>query len=248
MLRTGVFDKPRIMVHVVAYNAGTTLARTLDRIPPEVRPQLAEVCVFDDASSDDTFEVGQDYKAETSDEWPVPLHVFRNPRNRGYGGNQKIGYRYAIERGYDVVVLLHGDGQYAPEEMARLIQPILDGEADAVFGSRMMNKRNALKGGMPLYKYISNRFLTLVQNLLLGYKLSEYHTGFRAFRREVLETLPLESNSDDFVFDNEMLAQAIYFEFRLGEISSPTRYFPEASSINFSRSLKYGVSRHALIL
>ncbi|MGZ3439168.1 MAG: glycosyltransferase family 2 protein, partial [Polyangia bacterium] len=168
MLSAGVFEKPRIMVHVVAYNAAATLAQTLDRIPREVRPQLAEVCVFDDASQDNTFLVGEGYKAMSSGEWPVPLKIIRNPVNRGYGGNQKLGYRYAIDHGYDVVVLLHADGQYAPEEMARLIQPLLDGEADAVFGSRMMNKRDALRGGMPLYKWLGNQVLTRFENAALG--------------------------------------------------------------------------------
>ena len=224
MLRAGVFDKPRIMVHVVAYNAEATLAQTLDRIPREVRPQLAEVCVFDDASSDNTVLVGEGYKATSSGEWPVPLKIVRNPRNRGYGGNQKLGYRYAIDHGYDVVVLLHADGQYAPEEMARLIQPVLDGEADAVFGSRMMNKRDALKGGMPLYKWLGNQVLTRFENAALGMRLTEFHSGYRAYSVKALAQIPFEANSDDFHFDTQIIIQLKAGGFRIKEVPIPTYY------------------------
>ncbi|HEX9104377.1 MAG TPA: bifunctional glycosyltransferase/class I SAM-dependent methyltransferase [Polyangia bacterium] len=232
MLRAGVFEKPRIMVHVVAYNAAATLARTLDRIPRAVRPQLAEVCVFDDASQDDTFTVGQEYKAERLAEWPVPLHITRNPRNRGYGGNQKLGYRYAIDHGYDVVVLLHADGQYAPEEMTRLIQPLLDGEADAVFGSRMMNKRDALKGGMPLYKWLGNQVLTRFENAALGMSLTEFHSGYRAYSVRALAQIPFEANSEDFHFDTQIIIQLKAGGFRIKEVPIPTYYGDEISYVN----------------
>ena len=232
MLRAGVFDKPRIMVHVVAYNAAATLAQTLDRIPREVRPQLAEVCVFDDASEDNTFLVGEGYKVTSSDQWPVPLKIIRNPKNRGYGGNQKLGYRYAIDHGYDVVVLLHADGQYAPEEMARLIQPVLDGDADAVFGSRMMNKRDALRGGMPLYKWLGNQVLTRFQNAALGMSLTEFHSGYRAYSVEALSRIPFEANSDDFHFDTQIIRQLKAGGFRIKEVPIPTYYGTEISYVN----------------
>jgi glycosyltransferase involved in cell wall biosynthesis len=217
----------KIIVVMPAYNAAKTLAKTVEEIPRDI---VDEILLVDDASSDETVALANE----------LNLTVFLHEKNFGYGRNQKTCYREALNRGADIVVMLHPDYQYSPNLIVPMAGMIAYGEYDVVIASRILGK-GALEGGMPLYKYISNRFLTLVQNLLLGYKLSEYHTGFRAFRREVLETLPLESNSDDFVFDNEMLAQAIYFEFRLGEISSPTRYFAEASSINFSRSVRYGL-------
>ncbi|HEY2749161.1 MAG TPA: bifunctional glycosyltransferase/class I SAM-dependent methyltransferase [Polyangia bacterium] len=238
MLRAGVFEKPRIMVHVVAYNAEATLAQTLDRIPRSVRPQLAEVCVFDDASSDNTVLVGEGYKATASGDWPVPLKIVRNPRNRGYGGNQKLGYRYAIDKGYDVVVLLHADGQYAPEEMARLIQPILDGEADAVFGSRMLEKRGALRGGMPLYKWLGNQVLTRFENAALGMSLSEFHSGYRAYSVEALSQIPFEANSDDFHFDTQIIIQLKAGGLRIKEVPIPTYYGSEISYVNGFRYAK----------
>jgi 2-polyprenyl-3-methyl-5-hydroxy-6-metoxy-1,4-benzoquinol methylase len=232
VLRAGIFEKPRIMVHVVAYNAAATLAQTLDRIPPDVRTQLAEVCVFDDASQDNTFLVGEGYKATSSGEWPVPLEIVRNPVNRGYGGNQKLGYRHAIDRGYDVVVLLHADGQYAPEEMTRLIQPVLDGEADAVFGSRMMNKRDALRGGMPLYKWLGNQVLTRFENAALGMSLTEFHSGYRAYSVRMLSQIPFEANSDDFHFDTQIIIQLKAGGFRIKEVPIPTYYGSEISYVN----------------
>ena len=231
MLRAGVFDQPRIMVHVVAYNAEATLARTLDRIPAALRPHLAEVCVFDDASQDATFLVGQGYKQTHAAEFPA-LEIVRNPVNRGYGGNQKLGYRYAIDKGYDVVVLLHGDGQYAPEEMARLIQPLLDGEADAVFGSRMMNKRDALEGGMPLYKWVGNQILTRFENAALGMHLTEFHSGYRAYSVAALAQIPFEANSDDFHFDTQIIIQLEAGGFRIKEVPIPTYYGDEISYVN----------------
>jgi glycosyltransferase involved in cell wall biosynthesis len=210
----------------------------LDRIPASVWERVEEVFVFDDESQDDTFLVGMGYKAFHG---KAKLSVFRNAKNLGYGGNQIRGYTYAIEQGYDIVALLHGDGQYAPEVLPELLAPLEAGEADAVFGSRMMTPGAALAGGMPLYKYAGNRILTLIENLLVGRKISEYHTGFRAYRRAVLEALPLASNSDDFVFDNQILCQAIWQGFAIGELSSPCRYFAEASSIRFAAGLRYGL-------
>ena len=217
----------KIIVVMPAYNAARTLAQTVGEIPREI---VDEIVLVDDASSDETVGLANE----------LNLTVFIHERNFGYGRNQKTCYREALKRGADIVVMVHPDYQYSPNLIVPMAGMIAFGEYDAVIASRILG-RGALEGGMPLYKYISNRFLTFVQNVLLGYKLSEYHTGFRAFSRTVLENLPLEENSDDFVFDNEMLAQVIHFEFRLGEISSPTRYFPEASSINFSRSFKYGL-------
>ncbi len=224
------------MVHVVAYNAEATLAQTLDRIPRDVLPQLAEVCVYDDASSDNTVLVGEGYKATASRDWPVPLQIVRNRRNYGYGGNQKLGYRYAIERGYDVVVLLHADGQYAPEEMTRLIQPVLDGEADAVFGSRMINKFDALRGGMPLYKWLGNQVLTRFENAALGMSLTEFHSGYRAYSVKALSQIPFEANSDDFHFDTQIIIQLKAGGLRIKEVPIPTYYGDEISYVN---GLKY---------
>ena len=216
----------KIIVVMPAYNAARTLAKTVAEIPRDI---VDEILLVDDASSDETVELAN----------KLDLTVFLHEKNFGYGRNQKTCYREALRRGADIVVMVHPDYQYSPHLIVPMVGMIAYGEYDAVIASRILG-RGALAGGMPLYKYISNRFLTLVQNILLGYKLSEYHTGFRAFSRTVLDSLPLEENSDDFVFDNQMLAQVIHFQFRLGEISSPTRYFPEASSINFSRSMKYG--------
>ncbi|MSP59850.1 MAG: methyltransferase domain-containing protein [Myxococcales bacterium] len=217
------------MVHVVAYNAASTLAKVLDRIPSDLRPRLAEVCVFDDASKDDTFLVGQGYKATR--DMPM-LQVFRNPVNRGYGGNQKLGYRYAIDKGYDVVVLLHGDGQYAPEAMPALIQPILDGEADAVFGSRMLEKGAARRGGMPLYKYVGNKILTRFENAALGMNLSEFHSGYRVYSVAALKRIPFEANTDDFHFDTQIIVQLKAGGFRIKEVPIPTYYGDEICHVN----------------
>jgi glycosyltransferase involved in cell wall biosynthesis len=217
----------KIIVVMPAYNAARTLAKTVAEIPRDI---VDEILLVDDASSDETVDLANQ----------LDLTVFLHEKNFGYGRNQKTCYREALRRGADVIIMLHPDYQYSPHLIVPMAGMIAYGEYDAVIASRILGK-GALDGGMPRYKYIANRFLTLVQNLLLDYKLSEYHTGFRGFRRDVLENLPLEENSDDFVFDNEMLAQAIFFGYRVGEISSPTRYFAEASSINFSRSVKYGL-------
>jgi glycosyltransferase involved in cell wall biosynthesis len=222
-----VLNGKRIFVVMPAYNAARTLRQTSAELPRDV---VDEVLVVDDHSSDATVQLARE----------LGLTTFVHHQNLGYGRNQKTCYREALRRGADVVVMLHPDYQYSPRLVTAMASLIAYGEYDVVLGSRILG-RGALSGGMPLYKYIANRLLTLFQNLLLNYKLSEYHTGYRAFSREVLEALPLEENSDDFVFDNELLTQAIYLRYRLGEVSCPTKYFPEASSINFSRSVRYGL-------
>jgi len=216
----------RVCVVMPAYNAERTLERTVAEID---RTVVDDVIVVDDASHDGTHEVAR----------RLGLHVIVHPRNRGYGGNQKTCYQEALARGADVVVMVHPDYQYSPRLIPAMASMIASGHFDCVLGSRILGV-GARKGGMPLWKYVANRALTLLENLLLGYKLTEYHTGYRAFSRKLLETLPLEENSDDFVFDNQMLAQALWFGFDIGELTCPTRYFTEASSINFRRSVKYG--------
>jgi len=217
----------RICVVLPAYNAEKTLAQTVSEIPSEY---IDDVILVDDASKDQTVTVARD----------LGLYTIVHDQNRGYGGNQKTCYKHALERGADVVIMLHPDYQYTPKLLVAMGSLIAIEQYDVVLGSRILSE-GALKGGMPFYKYLSNRFLTLVQNLLLRKKLSEYHTGYRGFSRRVLETLPLEFNSDDFIFDNQMLAQAMYHGFCVGEISCPTKYFPEASSINLRRSIVYGL-------
>jgi glycosyltransferase involved in cell wall biosynthesis len=211
-----------------AYNAAKTLSKTYAEIP---FPLVDEVVLCDDASRDNT--------AELASELGIP-HVIRHEQNKGYGGNQKSLYNKALELGGDIIIMLHPDYQYTPKLIPAMVNIIGDGLYPVVLGSRILGN-GALKGGMPLYKYIANRFLTLLQNLLVNHKLSEYHTGYRAFSREVLEGIPFNSNSDDFVFDNEMLSQIIYGNFGIAEITCPTKYFEEASSINFARSTKYGL-------
>jgi glycosyltransferase involved in cell wall biosynthesis len=216
----------RICVVMPAYNAERTLRQTVAEID---RAVVDDVLLVDDASSDRTVEVARQLGLQ---------HVV-HPQNRGYGGNQKTCYREALSRGADIVVMLHPDYQYSPRLLPAMAGMVASRHFDAVLGSRILGV-GALAGGMPLYKYAANRFLTFFENLLLGYKLAEYHTGYRAFSRRLLEALPLEENSDDFVFDNQMLAQAVWFGFDIGEISCPARYFEEASSIGFWRSVKYG--------
>ena len=217
----------KIVVVMPAYNAELTLRQTYEEVPLDY---VDEVILVDDRSSDRTIEVARSLGIE-------PLV---HEKNRGYGGNQKTCYREALRRNADVVVMLHPDYQYTPKLILAMVAPIATGIYDTMLGSRILSQ-GQLKGGMPVYKYIANRFLTLFENILLNRKLTEYHTGYRAFSREVLETLPLEENSEDFVFDNQMLAQIFYFGFRIGEASCPTRYFKDASSINFRRSVKYGL-------
>lgn len=216
----------KVAVVLPAYNAALTLKQTYDEIPFDV---VDDVILTDDCSRDDTTEVSRN----------LGIHTIVHEKNRGYGGNQKTCYAAAIERGADIVIMLHPDYQYTPRLVTAMASMIASDQFDAVLASRILGT-GALKGGMPLYKYVANRGLTFVQNLLMGQKVSEYHTGYRAFSRKVLEDLPLEACSDDFVFDNQMLAQATWFDFRIGEISCPTKYFEEASSINFKRSCIYG--------
>jgi glycosyltransferase involved in cell wall biosynthesis len=222
-----MLHQKKIVVVMPAYNAAKTLELTYNEIPHDI---VDEVILVDDASRDDTPAKAME----------LGIHTIIHSENRGYGGNQKTCYREALSKGADVVVMVHPDYQYSPRLITAMASMVVSEHYDVVLGSRVLGGK-ALKGGMPLYKYIANRFLTLAENLALGVKLSEYHTGFRAFSRKVLETLPLEENSDDFVFDNEMLAQTVYFGFRIGEISCPTKYFEDASSINFRRSVKYGL-------
>lgn len=210
-----------------AYNAEKTLRRTYEEIPLDY---VDDVILVDDKSSDKT--------AETAAELGITTIV--HAENLGYGGNQKTCYTQALRRGADVVVMLHPDYQYTPKLVVSMASLVAVGQYDVVLGSRILSE-GALKGGMPVYKYLANRILTLFENIMLGKKLSEYHTGYRAFSRRVLETLPLNENSDDFVFDNQMLAQSAYFGFSIGEVSCPTKYFDDASSINFRRSVTYGL-------
>ncbi len=214
-----------IAVVMPAYNAAKTLEQTVLELPDSVDIKI----LVDDGSTDSTVRIARD----------LGLDVFVHQRNYGYGRNQQTCYREALAAGADIIVMVHPDYQYTPHLVNAMASMIACGEYDVVLASRILGG-GALKGGMPLYKYVANRFLTAFQNLITGAKLSEYHSGFRAFSREVLESLPLLENSDDFVFDNEMLAQSIFFGYRIGEISCPTKYFPEASSIYFGRSVKYG--------
>jgi glycosyltransferase involved in cell wall biosynthesis len=222
-----MIDSKRVVVVLPAYNAAATLERTISEVPAGV---VDEFILVDDQSRDDTVEQAR--------RLGIPCIV--HERNRGYGGNQKTCYTEALRRGADIVVMLHPDYQYTPRLLGAMAWMVGSGEFDVVLGSRILG-RGARKGGMPLYKYVFNRILTAVENVMLGVKLSEYHTGYRAFSRRVLETLPLEECSDDFVFDNQMLAQAVAFGFKVGEISCPTRYNDDASSINFRRSVAYGL-------
>ncbi|GJE55272.1 Undecaprenyl-phosphate 4-deoxy-4-formamido-L-arabinose transferase [Methylobacterium thuringiense] len=217
----------KIAVVLPAYNAAATLRRTYAEIPLDI---VDDVILIDDASRDETVAVAQS----------LGIHTVRHTRNLGYGGNQKTCYRTALDRGADIVVMLHPDYQYAPRLVTAMASMIVSGEYDAVLASRILGK-GALVGGMPLYKYVANRGLTFVQNILMGQKLSEYHSGYRAWSRTVLESIALDRCSDDFVFDNQMLAQTMHAGFRIGEISCPTRYFDDASSINFRRSCIYGL-------
>lgn len=222
----------RLGILVVAYNAASTLAQVLDRIPPEVRGRVSEVLVCDDHSDDATYLVGLGYRQVRSD---VPLTVIRHPRNLGYGGNQKAGYQWAIEHGLDIVVLLHGDGQYAPECLPQIIEPLERGEADAVFGSRMMERGAARRGRMPLYKYVGNRVLTTLQNGLVGMHLSEWHSGYRAYSVGALHDLPFASNSDGFDFDTEIIIQLHEAGKRIAEVPIPTYYGDEICHVNGMR-------------
>jgi glycosyltransferase involved in cell wall biosynthesis len=219
----------RIGVFVVAYNAESTLVDVLRRIPPMVAERVEEVFVFDDFSTDRTYEVGL---AQRGTAHGAKLVMKRNERNLMYGGNQKAGYRYAMERGFDAVVLLHGDGQYAPEVMSRLLEPIESGAADMVMGSRMLEPGAALRGNMPRYKYYGNKVLTTVQNVLVGERLSEFHSGYRAYRVAALQTLPLDRMTDDWHFDTEIILEMLRHGYAVTEVPIPTYYGDEICRVN----------------
>ncbi len=225
-----MFCGKKIVVVMPAYNAAQTLTRTYN----EVRAQgiVDEIILVDDHSRDDTVAIARSLEG---------VQVHTHDVNKGYGGNQKTCYRLALAAGADIVIMIHPDYQYTPKLLPAMVSIIANGLYPCVLGSRILGGY-ALRGGMPWWKYVSNRFLTFAENVLLGAKLSEYHTGYRAFAREILQTLDLTKNSDDFVFDNQMLAQILWHGFTIGEVSCPTKYFPEASSINFRRSLKYGLA------
>lgn len=223
-----MYKQKKVVVVLPAYNAALTLKRTLDEIPMDL---VDELILCDDASKDSTFELAKQLGIQ---------HCIRHENNLGYGGNQKTLYSKALEIGADIIIMLHPDYQYTPKLIPSMVNIIGEGLYPVVLGSRILGK-GALKGGMPYYKYLFNRFLTLIQNWMVDYKLSEYHTGYRAFSRSVLEQIAFQKNSNDFVFDNQMLSQIIYKKFAIAEISCPTKYFDEASSINFNRSVKYGL-------
>ena len=227
-------NSPKIAILVVAYNAEDTLHKVLDRIPQDFVDKIAVVLVCDDASTDSTHDQAIKYQQNSN----LPLNIVRHSQNRGYGGNQKFGYRWSIDNGMDVVVLLHGDGQYAPEEIPRMVAPILADNTDVVFGSRMMQRSKAIKGGMPLYKFIGNIFLTTAQNLLTGVRLSEWHTGYRAYRVSSLRDVSFENNSNYFDFDTQIILQMIGSRQRITEIQIPTFYGDEISRVN---TIKYGL-------
>lgn len=223
-----MYKNKKVIVVLPAYNAGKTLEKTYNEIPFDL---VDEVILCDDASKDNTVQLAKSLGIQ---------HVIAHEKNKGYGGNQKSLYNKALELGADIVIMLHPDYQYTPLLIPSMVNIIGEELYPVVLGSRILGK-GALKGGMPLYKYIANRFLTMTQNLLISYKLSEYHTGYRAFSKEVLQAIKYNDNSDDFIFDNEMLSQIIYKGFDIAEVTCPTKYFDEASSINFVRSSKYGL-------
>jgi glycosyltransferase involved in cell wall biosynthesis len=224
-----MYQGKKVVVVMPAYNAAATLKRTYDEVMSQGVVDL--VIVVDDASNDETADIARTL-AKTK--------VFIHPENLGYGGNQKTCYKAALDEGGDIVIMVHPDYQYTPMLLPAMVSMIGNGLYHCVLASRILGG-HALRGGMPVWKYFANRFLTMMENILLGAKLSEYHTGYRAFSRELLEKLDLEKNSDDFVFDNQMLAQIIWLKYIIAEVSCPTKYFPEASSINLPRSIKYGL-------
>ena len=223
-----MLSNKKIVVVLPAYNAARTLQQTYNEIPFDI---VDEVVLVDDLSSDDTVAVGQSLGID---------HIIQHDVNKGYGGNQKSCYDKALELGADIVIMLHPDYQYTPKLIPAMSSIIAQGVYPCVLGSRILGK-GARKGGMPFYKYVANRILTLTENILIGQKLSEYHTGYRAFSAEVLQTINYNENNDDFIFDNEMLSQIFMAGYEIAEITCPTKYFDEASSINFSRSVKYGL-------
>ncbi len=219
----------KIGILVVAYNAQNTLRSVLQRIPPQVSQKIEEIFVFDDASQDETFKVGMECKEELHE---GKLIVFRNPVNLMYGGNQRKGYQYAMERGLDIVVLLHGDGQYAPEVMQELLTPLENGQADMVMGSRMMVKGAALRGNMPMYKYVGNRILTTIENTLIGTRLTEFHSGYRAYSVAALKSIPLDSMTTNWHFDTQIILEFLRMGGRIQEVPIPTYYGDEICYVN----------------
>jgi glycosyltransferase involved in cell wall biosynthesis len=254
---TGAKDKKKVLIFVVCYNAEKFIESVLDRIPNDVLNNTGfstEILVIDDQSPDRTFYAAEDYARRRPE---MKINVLYNPKNQGYGGNQKIGYCYAIRKGFDAVVLLHGDGQYAPEYLGQMVQPILNGEADAVFGSRMIRRLDALKGRMPLYKWIGNQLITFTQNRILKSHLSEFHSGYRAYNTKALSSIPFEHNSNYFDFDTDIIVQLLDTKKRIKEIPIPTFYGDEICRVNgikyairiintciFSRVMKLGIYYH----
>ena len=224
----------KLLIFIVAYEAAETIVPVLERIPSDLPLGPTEILIIDDASNDATFEKSLSFVEEKYKNYPVT--ILKNPRNQGYGGNQKLGFRYAIEKGFDFVLLLHGDGQYAPESMPSLLIPFENDEIDAVFGSRMLSAFGALRGGMPLYKYFGNKILTFLQNLMLGSKLSEFHSGYRAYRVSALEKIPFETNANAFHFDTEIIIQLLLAKSIIKEVPIPTFYGDEICRVN---GLKY---------
>ena len=224
----------KIGVLIVAYNAEGTLARVLDRIPSDFAQQIDSILVCDDASTDNTHQVGLEYKSGSN----LPLTIVRHEINLGYGGNQKTGYQWALEKNLDAVILLHGDGQYAPEYLPQMVEPIISGRADVVFGSRMITQGGARKGGMPLYKYVGNKILTYLQNSLAKVSLTEWHSGYRAYSVSALRKVNFLKNSDYFDFDSQIILQMIGARQRITEIEIPTFYGDEISRVN---GIKYGL-------
>jgi glycosyltransferase involved in cell wall biosynthesis len=229
-----MINDKKVIVVMPAYNAEKTLIKTYNEIPKDI---VDEIMLTDDASKDSTVEIAKKLNIKTI------IHEL----NKGYGANQKTCYTQALRLNPDIIVVLHPDYQYTPKLIPAMASMIASGEYDVILASRILG-RSALRGGMPIYKYIANRILTFLENFLLGQKLTEYHTGYRAFSSEVLRNIPFLKNSDDFVFDNQIIAQIFYFGYRIGEISCPTKYFPDASSINFRRSIKYGIGVLSTIL
>jgi len=226
----------RLLIFIVAFNAETTIEKVLRRIPASLHSDDVEVLIIDDSSKDGTFVKGLRYQQDNSE---FKITVLRTPENQGYGGNQKLGYRYAIDNGFDIVALVHGDGQYAPEKLPTLLEPLLRGEADAVFGSRMIDKRAALRGGMPFYKWIGNQILTAFQNRMLGTALSEFHSGYRIYSTRALVQVPFECNTNDFHFDTEIIVQFVLKKLRIVELPIPTFYGNEICYVN---GLKYAAN------
>jgi glycosyltransferase involved in cell wall biosynthesis len=223
-------SRKRVLIFIVAYNAEKTIQSVIRRIPRSLAEHETEILIIDDSSRDQTFEHAR--RSADTDDIPFPITVLFNPVNQGYGGNQKIGFHFAIEKGFDIVALVHGDGQYAPEKLPGLLQPLLDGEADAVFGSRMMTRFDALKGGMPLYKFVGNRILTGIQNRLLGSRLSEFHSGYRLYSVKALKRLPFDLNTNDFHFDTEIILQFFRAGLHIAELPIPTFYGDEICHVN----------------